>query len=86
MDRIISDRLKIVMQNLLLERPGNEKLEAVGKKKILDTRDMTILFRVCERTLYRWMAAGILAYRKISRRYYFLWIDVLPLLESNSAK
>lgn len=84
MNKEISDKLNKVMDDLLMYRPDNGKLKKIREKEVLDSSDMTILFQICAKTLYRWRKNSIIKFRKVSGKYYFLWVDVLPLLDVRS--
>lgn len=58
-------------------------LEAVSSfngKQMLDSRDMRLMLKVCDRTLIRWRNSGKLPYFKLSGKIYFWASDVYTFL------
>lgn len=69
-------------QNKLIARLETE-LEALSSfngKQMLDSRDMRLQLKVCDRTLIRWRKSGRLPYFKISGKVYFWACDVYRFL------
>ena len=69
-------------QNKLIARREME-LEALSNfngKQMLDSRDMRLQLKVCDRTLIRWRMSGKLPSFKISGKVYFWAFDVYKFL------
>ena len=69
-------------QNKLIARLEME-LEALSSfngKQMLDSRDMRLQLKVCDRTLIRWRMSGKLPSFKISGKVYFWAFDVYKFL------
>lgn len=69
-------------QNKLIARLEME-LEALSNfngKQMLDSRDMRLQLKVCDRTLIRWRMSGKLPSFKISGKVYFWAFDVYKFL------
>jgi hypothetical protein len=85
MNNEISIKLDKVLAALIELRENNKgrsQLKTIGKKELLDTSDMIILFQVEPKTLYRWRKKCLLKFVKISGKCFYLWNDVLSILES----
>jgi hypothetical protein len=74
-------RLNAVLDDLLIQRPGNDKLKKISQKEFLDTSDVLIILQISSRTLYRWRKKGILKPRIILTKHIYFWVDILALLE-----
>lgn len=84
MNNEISVKLDKVLATLIELREndkGHSKLKTLGKKELLDSSDMLILFQVRPETLYRWRKKCLLKFVKISGKCFYLWNDVLSILE-----
>lgn len=57
-----------------------EALTCFNGKQMLDSRDMRLLLKVCDRTLIRWRNSGKLPYFKLSGKIYFWASDVHKFL------
>lgn len=57
-----------------------EALTSFNGKQMLDSRDMRLTLKVCDRTLIRWRNSGKLPYFKISGKIYFWASDVYKFL------
>lgn len=69
-------------QNKLIAHLETE-LEALSNfngKQMLDSRDMRLQLKVCDRTLIRWRNSGKLPYFKLSGKIYFWASDVYRFL------
>ena len=69
-------------QNRLISKLEME-LEALSNfngKQMLDSRDMRLQLKVCDRTLIRWCRSGKLPFFKISGKVYFWAFDVYKFL------
>lgn len=69
-------------QNRLISKLEME-LEALNNfngKQMLDSRDMRLQLKVCDRTLIRWRRSGKLPFFKISGKVYFWAFDVYKFL------
>lgn len=74
-------RCQVVMDELLFQRPGNEKLRNLSHKEVLDSADLLVIFQISKTTLWRWRRDKILKGRQIKLKWFYLWVDILPLLE-----
>jgi predicted DNA-binding transcriptional regulator AlpA len=81
MDEEFKARCMAVMDELLIQRPGNDRLKKISQKDFLDSADVKTLLQISESTFYRWRKKGLLVPRKIMTKYLYFWIDILPLLE-----
>ena len=52
----------------------------INGKQMLDSRDMRLQLKVCDRTLIRWRNSGKLPYFKLSGKIYFWASDVYRFL------
>ena len=59
-----------------------ESLTAIEGKHMLDNRDMRLLLKVCDRTLWRWRRNRQLASFKIGGKIYYMAADVHKFLRS----
>lgn len=85
MENEISIKLDQVLDTLLKLRAASEsdnKLLKITKKAILDTSDMLIIFQVSPKTMERWRKKYIFHFSKVAGKYYYLWEDIAPLLQS----
>ena len=53
-----------------------ETLTSFNGKRMLDSRDMRLMLKVCDRTLIRWRNSSKLPYFKLSGKIYFWASDV----------
>ncbi len=72
MERILE---RIEMLNKKLEKINNTKNQIDGDT-LLDNQDLCLLIKVSNRTLQRYRSSGILAYRHIRQKTYYLESDV----------
>ena len=72
MERI---RERIEMLNKKLEKINNTKNQIDGDT-LLDNQDLCLLLKVSNRTLQRYRSSGILRYRRIRQKTYYLESDV----------
>ena len=59
-----------------------ESLTTIEGKHMLDNRDMCLLLKVCDRTLWRWRRNRQLASFKIGGKIYYMAADVHKFLRS----
>ena len=59
-----------------------ESLTTIEVKHMLDNRDMRLLLKVCDRTLWRWRRNRQLASFKIGGKIYYMAADVHKFLRS----
>ena len=59
-----------------------ESLTTIEGKHMLDNRDMRLLLKVCDRTLWRWRRNRQLASFKIGGKIYYMAADVHKFLRS----
>ena len=57
-----------------------EALTGFNGKQMLDSRDMRLMLKVCDRTLIRWRNSGKLPYFNLSGKIYFWASDVHKFL------
>ena len=57
-----------------------EAVTSFNGKQMLDSRDMRLMLKVCDRTLIRWRNSGKLPYFKLSGKIYFWASDVHKFL------
>lgn len=76
------DNVLDVLLKLRTDDAASNQLLKITKKRILDTSDMLIIFQVCSRTMDRWRQKKLFNFSKISGKYYYLWDDIVPLLQS----
>lgn len=57
-----------------------EAMTSFNGKQMLDSRDMRLQLKVCDRTLIRWRNSGKLPYFKLSGKIYFWASDVYRFL------
>ena len=72
MERILE---RIEMLNKKLEKLNNTKNQIDGDT-LLDNQDLCLLLKVSNRTLQRYRSSGILRYRRIRQKTYYLESDV----------
>ena len=53
-----------------------EAVTSFNGKQMLDSRDMRLMLKVCDRTLIRWRNSGKLPFFKLSGKIYFWASDV----------
>jgi predicted site-specific integrase-resolvase len=63
------------MLNKKLEKLNNTKNQIDGDT-LLDNQDLCLLLKVSNRTLQRYRSSGILPYRRIMQKTYYLESDV----------
>lgn len=57
-----------------------DAMTSFNGKQMLDSRDMRLQLKVCDRTLIRWRNSGKLPYFKLSGKIYFWASDVYRFL------
>ena len=57
-----------------------EAVTSFNGKQMLDSRDMRLMLKVCDRTLIRWRNSGTLPFFKLSGKIYFWASDVYKFL------
>ena len=57
-----------------------EEVNSFNGKQMLDSRDMRLMLKVCDRTLIRWRNSGKLPFFKLSGKIYFWASDVYKFL------
>ena len=57
-----------------------EAVTSFNGKQMLDSRDMRLMLKVCDRTLIRWRNSGKLPFFKLSGKIYFWASDVHKFL------
>jgi hypothetical protein len=72
MDRILE---RIEMLNKKIEKLNNTKNQLNGDN-LLDNQDLCLLLKVSNRTLQRYRSSGILPYKRIQQKTYYLESDV----------
>ncbi len=72
MERILE---RIEMLNKKIEKLNNSKNQLNGDT-LLDNQDLCLLLKVSKRTLQRYRSSGILPYRRIRQKTYYLESDV----------
>ena len=72
MERIL-ERIEVLDKKL--ERLNNTKSQINGEN-LLDNQDLCLLLKVSNRTLQRYRSSGILSYRRIQQKAYYLESDV----------
>lgn len=75
------DKVLAALIELSEDDKGHSKLKNLGKKELLDSSDMLILFQISPETLYRWRKKCALKFVKISGKCFYLWNDVVSVLE-----
>lgn len=77
----------MIKENFEEQRKLIAKLETVleavtsfNGKQMLDSRDMRLMLKVCDRTLIRWRNSGKLPFFKLSGKIYFWASDVYKFL------
>ena len=83
----IEKRKAMIKENFEEQRKLIAKLETAleavtsfNGKQMLDSRDMRLMLKVCDRTLIRWRNSGKLPYFKLSGKIYFWASDVHKFL------
>ena len=79
-----TQKLDQVLENLLLLNEINfdrQQLLAMVKRPLLSNGDFMLLFRIGRRTAYTWRHKKLIKFKRIGLRYYYLWADVLKLLQ-----
>ena len=79
--KTLMDVLEAIRQLTGKEQKGGLFM-ATANKKLLDTSDLTILFQNSRRTIQRWRDMSKLKYVKIGFKCYYLWPEIIPLLQS----
>jgi protein tyrosine phosphatase len=72
MERILE---RIEMLNKKIEKLNNTKNQLNGDS-LLDNQDLCLLLKVSKRTLQRYRSSGILPYKRIQQKTYYLESDV----------
>lgn len=72
MERLLE---RIEMLERKLEKLNNSKSQLNGEA-LLDNQDLCLLLKVSNRTLQRYRSTGILPYRRIQQKVYYLESDV----------
>ncbi|KAA6305200.1 hypothetical protein EZS27_043149, partial [termite gut metagenome] len=61
---------------------GKEKVRSrINGELLFDNQDLCFMFKVSKRTLQRYRTAGILPYKQIDRKTYYLESDVRKFVE-----
>ena len=72
MERILE---RVEMLNKKIEKLNNSKNQLNGDT-LLDNQDLCLLLKVSKRTLQRYRSSGILPYKRIRQKTYYLESDV----------
>ena len=72
MERILE---RVEMLNKKIEKLNNSKNQLNGDT-LLDNQDLCLLLKVSKRTLQRYRSLGILPYKRIQQKTYYLESDV----------
>jgi len=72
MERILE---RVEMLNKKIEKLNNTKNQLNGDS-LLDNQDLCLLLKVSKRTLQRYRSSGILPYKRIQQKTYYLESDV----------
>ena len=72
MERIMD---RIEMLNRKIEKLNNSKNQLNGDT-LLDNQDLCLLLKVSKRTLQRYRSSGVLPYKRIRQKTYYLESDV----------
>lgn len=72
MERIMD---RIEMLNKKIEKLNNSKNQLNGDT-LLDNQDLCLLLKVSKRTLQRYRSSGVLPYKRIRQKTYYLESDV----------
>ena len=72
MERILE---RVEMLNKKIEKLNNTKNQLNGDS-LLDNQDLCLLLKVSNRTLQRYRSSGILPYKRIQQKTYYLESDV----------
>ena len=72
MERILE---RVEMLNKKIEKLNNSKNQLNGDT-LLDNQDLCLLLKVSKRTLQRYRSSGILPYKRIQQKTYYLESDV----------
>lgn len=72
MERILE---RIEMLDRKIEKLNNKKSQLNGET-LLDNQDLCLLLKVSNRSLQRYRSSGILPYRRIQQKIYYLESDV----------
>jgi len=72
MERLL-ERMEMLERKL--EKLNNSKSQLNGEA-LLDNQDLCLLLKVSNRTLQRYRSSGILPYRRIQQKVYYLESDV----------
>ena len=72
MERILE---RVEMLNKKIEKLNNSKNKLNGDT-LLDNQDLCLLLKVSKRTLQRYRSSGILPYKRIRQKTYYLESDV----------
>jgi hypothetical protein len=72
MERLLE---RMEMLDRKLEKLNNSKSQLNGEA-LLDNQDLCLLLKVSNRTLQRYRSSGILPYRRIQQKVYYLESDI----------
>jgi mRNA-degrading endonuclease RelE of RelBE toxin-antitoxin system len=72
MERVLE---RIEMLDRKIEKLSNKKSQLNGET-LLDNQDLCLLLKVSNRSLQRYRSSGILPYRRIQQKIYYLESDV----------
>ena len=78
----LNENLEQINKNLALQ----SGLLQLHEKPLVDATDLAIMFKKDVRTIRRWNEEGILNGVNIKGNVYFLWADVLMVLQQNYTK
>jgi protein tyrosine phosphatase len=81
MERILE---RIEMLNKKIEKLNNTKNQLNGDN-LLDNQDLCLLLKVSKRTLQRYRSSGILPYKRIQQKTYYLESDVHKFISQEFA-
>src|SRR5680860_659373 len=81
MERILE---RVEMLNKKIEKLNNSKNQLNGDT-LLDNQDLCLLLKVSKRTLQRYRSSGILPYKRIQQKTYYLESDVHKFISQEFA-
>jgi protein tyrosine phosphatase len=81
MERILE---RVEMLNKKIEKLNNTKNQLNGDS-LLDNQDLCLLLKVSKRTLQRYRSSGILPYKRIQQKTYYLESDVHKFISQEFA-
>lgn len=76
----LSDRINAMDRKLDKLIYSGDKLKG---DDLLDNQDLKMLLKISERTLVRFRSSGLLPYKKIRRKIYYLKSDVLAFIKEH---